>query len=126
MEHWDLHTLEVETRQPRILHSARGEARSILIALAAGEGLQDHQVHERAYVVVIAGEVDLAGAIGGPGLAAVFEPAAPRRAGTERRAIAARTGALARGRPPRRPRRLATFSSEASAPPTTVPAWVAP
>jgi hypothetical protein len=46
MEHWDLHTLEVETRQPRILHSARGEARSIL-----------------------------AGAIGGPGLAAVFEPA---------------------------------------------------
>ena len=61
MEHWDLHTLEVEPRQPRILHSARGEARSILIALAAGEGLQDHQVHERAYVVVIAGEVDVAG-----------------------------------------------------------------
>ena len=75
MEHWDLQTLEVEARQPRILHSARGEARSILIALAAGEGLQDHQVHERAYVVVIAGEVDLAGTIGGPGLAAVFEPA---------------------------------------------------
>ena len=74
MEHWDLHTLEVGTRQPRILHSARGEARSILIALAAGEGLQDHQVHERAYVVVIAGEVDLAGTTGGPGLAAVFEP----------------------------------------------------
>ncbi len=75
MEHWDQHTLDVETRQPRILHFARVEARSILIALAAGEGLQDHQVHERAYVVVIAGEVDLAGAIGGPGLAAVFEPA---------------------------------------------------
>jgi hypothetical protein len=61
MEHWDLHTLEVERRQPRILHSARGEARSILIALAAG-------------------------AIGGPGLAAVFEPA-------ERHAVRALTDA---------------------------------
>ena len=86
MEHWDLHTLEVETRQPRILHSARGQARSTPIALAAGEGLQDHQVHERAYVVVIAGEVDLADAIGGPGLAAVFEPA-------ERHAVRALTDA---------------------------------
>jgi hypothetical protein len=38
-EHWDLRTLEVEARQPRVLHSARGEARSILIALVAGEGL---------------------------------------------------------------------------------------
>jgi quercetin dioxygenase-like cupin family protein len=74
MEHWDLTTLEVEPRQPRILHSARGEARSILITLGAGEGLADHQVHERAYVVVVAGEVELAGTTGGPGLAAVFEP----------------------------------------------------
>jgi quercetin dioxygenase-like cupin family protein len=74
MEHWDLATVDVEPQKPRILHSARGEARSILVALAAGEGLADHQVHERAYVVVIAGEVDLAGTTGGPGLAAVFEP----------------------------------------------------
>ena len=74
MEHWDLTTVDVEPQKPRILHSARGEARSILVALAAGEGLADHQVHERAYVVVIAGEVDLAGTTGGPGLAAVFEP----------------------------------------------------
>src|ERR687894_2128141 len=74
MEHWDLRTLDVEPRQPKILHSARGEARSILINLPAGEGLQEHQVHERAYVVVIDGEVDLAGTLGGPGTAAVFEP----------------------------------------------------
>jgi hypothetical protein len=86
MEHWDLNTLEVEARQPRILHSARGEARSILIALGAGEGLQDHQVHERAYVVVIAGAGALAGTTGGPGLAAVFEPA-------ERHAVRAVTDA---------------------------------
>ena len=31
MEHWDLRTLAVEPHQPRILHSARGEARSIAI-----------------------------------------------------------------------------------------------
>ena len=74
MEHWDLNTLEVEARQPRILHSARGEARSILIALGAGEGLQDHQVHERAYVVVIDGEVELGGQTGVAGSAAVFDP----------------------------------------------------
>jgi len=74
MEHWDLRTLDIEPRQPRILHSARGAARSILIVLPAGEELQEHQVHERAYVVVVDGEVDLAGASGGPGLAAVFDP----------------------------------------------------
>ena len=75
MEHWDLKTLDVQPHQPKILHSARGEARSILINLPAGESLQEHQVHERAYVVVIDGEVDLAGHSSGPGAAAVFDPA---------------------------------------------------
>ena len=75
MEHWDLRTLAVEPHHPKILHSARGEARSILILLPAGEELQEHQVHERAYVVVIDGEVELGGQAGGPGLAAVFDPA---------------------------------------------------
>jgi quercetin dioxygenase-like cupin family protein len=74
MEHWDLRALDVEPHQPKILHSARGEARSILLALPAGEELQEHQVHERAYVVVVDGEVELAGRTGGPGTAAVFEP----------------------------------------------------
>jgi quercetin dioxygenase-like cupin family protein len=74
MEHWDLRTLDVEPHQPKILHSARGEARSILIALPAGEELQEHQVHERAYVVVVDGEVELAGQTGRAGLSAVFEP----------------------------------------------------
>ena len=46
----------------------------ILIKLPAGEELQEHQVHERAYVVVVDGEVDLAGTTGGAGLAAVFDP----------------------------------------------------
>jgi quercetin dioxygenase-like cupin family protein len=86
MEHWDLRTVAVEPQQPVVLHSARGEARSILIALRAGEELQDHQVHERAYVVVVDGEVDLAGTAGGPGLAAVFDP-------NERHAVRATTDA---------------------------------
>src|SRR6185436_21122143 len=74
MEHWDLRALDVEPHHPRILHSARGEARSILINLPAGEELQDHQVHERAYVVVVDGEVELGGQTGAVGSAAVFDP----------------------------------------------------
>lgn len=75
MEHWDLRTVEVEPRQPKILHSARGEARSILVNLPAGEALEEHQVHERAYVVVIEGDVELGGYTCGPGHAVVFDPA---------------------------------------------------
>ena len=78
MEHWDLRTLDVEPHQPKILHSARGEARSIAINLPAGESLNDHQVHERAYLVVIDGEVEVRGdggsISGGSGFAAVFDP----------------------------------------------------
>jgi redox-sensitive bicupin YhaK (pirin superfamily) len=78
MEHWDLNTLAVEPHHPAILHSKRGEARSILISLPAGELLQEHQVHERAYVVVVDGEIEIGGTTGsvsgGSGLLAVFDP----------------------------------------------------
>ena len=78
MEHWDLRTLDVEPHHPRILHSARGEARSIAILLPAGEELQEHEVHERAYLVVIDGEVEVenggTSVTGGPGVVAVFDP----------------------------------------------------
>ena len=78
MEHWDLRTLDVEPHQPKILHSARGEARSIAINLPAGESLQDHQVHERAYLVVVDGEVEVTGDSGSisgeSGFTAVFDP----------------------------------------------------
>ena len=86
MEHWDLRSVHVAPRKPEILHSARGEARSILIALPAGEELQDHEVHERAYLVVVAGDIEVAGTSGGPGFAAVFDPG-------ERHAVRARTDA---------------------------------
>jgi quercetin dioxygenase-like cupin family protein len=78
MEHWDLRTLDVEPHHPKILHSARGEARSIAITLPAGEALQEHEVHERAYLVVVDGEVEVSdggqAVGGGPGLVAVFDP----------------------------------------------------
>jgi redox-sensitive bicupin YhaK (pirin superfamily) len=87
MEHWDLRTLDVEPHKPKILHSARGEARSIAIHLPAGEELSDHEVHERAYLVVVDGEVELdPETVGGPGLLAVFDP-------QERHAVRARTDA---------------------------------
>jgi quercetin dioxygenase-like cupin family protein len=78
MDHWDLRSLDVEPHKPRILHSARGEARSIVIHLPAGEELGDHEVHERAYLVVVDGDVEVSdqqgSAAGGTGFAAVFDP----------------------------------------------------
>jgi quercetin dioxygenase-like cupin family protein len=78
MEHWDLRTLDVQPHQPQILQSSRGESRTIAIRLPAGEALQDHEVHERAHLVVVDGEVDVDAAgetvHGGPGFTAVFAP----------------------------------------------------
>ena len=58
MESWDLKTVEVEPHQPRILASA-DDARTILLHLPAGEELQEHEVHERARVIVVDGEVEV-------------------------------------------------------------------
>jgi len=79
MEHWDLTSLAVEPRQPQILHSDRGSARSIAIHLPAGERLQDHEVHERAHLVVVDGDVEVDAGDGeavraGAGWFFVFDP----------------------------------------------------
>jgi quercetin dioxygenase-like cupin family protein len=78
VQHWDLRSLPVTPHEPLILASTRGEARTVVLHLPAGEALQDHQVHERAHVVVVDGEVEIAqgsGTVaGGPGLFAVFDP----------------------------------------------------
>jgi redox-sensitive bicupin YhaK (pirin superfamily) len=79
MQHWDLTSLDVEPHKPQILHSTRDESRSIALNLPAGEELQDHEVHERAHLVVVSGEVDISQQngdtlSGGPGLLAVFDP----------------------------------------------------
>jgi quercetin dioxygenase-like cupin family protein len=78
MDHWDLRTLGIEPHHPQVLHSSRGESRSVAIALPAGELLQDHQVHERAHVVVVDGDVEIASdssvVTGGPGTLVIFDP----------------------------------------------------
>ena len=49
MESWDILALDVKAHHPEVLRSD-GEARLIAIELPAGEELQQHQVHERAYL----------------------------------------------------------------------------
>src|SRR3954463_13640818 len=63
MESWDLKTVAVEPHQPRILASAE-DARTILLHLPEGEELQEHEGHERARVLVVDGDVDVAEADG--------------------------------------------------------------
>lgn len=59
MQHWDL--LETSApegiRDPVVLLSEDGVARAVLIALKAGQSLNDHQVKEHAWVTVLDGSV---------------------------------------------------------------------
>ena len=77
METWDIRTLPIEPHKPQVLHSD-AESRAIAINLPAGEELQEHQVHERAYLLVAQGEVELSQdgrtVSGGPGFLSHFEP----------------------------------------------------
>lgn len=56
MQNWDLQGRDVTPHQPEIISSS-GDARAILLAIPAGEQLSDHEVHERAFVAVVGGEV---------------------------------------------------------------------
>ncbi len=90
MQTWDTRSIDVEPHQPQVLHTGE-EGRTIVINLPAGEELQDHQVHERAHVVVVSGEIEIeidGGEVvtGGAGLLAVFDP-------NERHEVRARTDA---------------------------------
>jgi mannose-6-phosphate isomerase-like protein (cupin superfamily) len=90
MQSWDLKSAEAEPHQPQILASA-DDARTIVLHLPAGEELQEHEVHERARVVVVDGEVDVTASSGetvpaGAGHLFEFDPG-------ERRTIAARSDA---------------------------------
>jgi quercetin dioxygenase-like cupin family protein len=79
VESWDTRSLDIKPHQPEVLRSD-GEGRVIAIQLPAGEELQEHQVHERAYLLVADGEVEVDGGggteteTGGPGYLAVFDP----------------------------------------------------
>lgn len=87
METWDIASLGVEPHHPQVLRSDES-TRAIVIHLPAGEQLQEHQVHESAYVFVADGEITIEQAgesvSGAGGLLAHFEP-------NERRTITAKS-----------------------------------
>ena len=80
MDSWDITSLDVEPHQPQVLRTD-DETRVIAINLPAGEELQEHQVHERAYLVVASGEIEVEQGgdtvKGGPGFLAHFDPQEP-------------------------------------------------
>jgi quercetin dioxygenase-like cupin family protein len=90
MKSWNLTTLDLKPRLPEIL-SSTSEARAIVLDLQAGESLPEHEVHERAWVLVVAGEVEVTSAAGGTvsggsGLLLEFSP-------SERHEVVARSDA---------------------------------
>jgi redox-sensitive bicupin YhaK (pirin superfamily) len=87
---WNLKALDLKPRLPEIL-SSTSEARAIALDLRAGESLPDHEVHERAWLVIVVGEVEVTSAggervSGGGGLLVEFAP-------TERHEVVARSNA---------------------------------
>jgi quercetin dioxygenase-like cupin family protein len=87
METWDICSLAIEPHHPQVLRSD-AETRAIAIHLPAGEELQEHQVHERTYLLVAGGEIEVSQdartVTGGPGFLSHFEP-------NERRTVRARS-----------------------------------
>jgi quercetin dioxygenase-like cupin family protein len=75
---WDINSLDVQPHHPQVLRTD-AEARVIAINLPSGEQLQDHQVHERAYLFVAEGEIEISSQGGsetaGVGFVAHFERA---------------------------------------------------
>ena len=78
MKTWDVRELEVQPHKPEIL-SSTDAARVIAIHLPEGEDLDEHQVHDRAILLVVEGEVEVEAqdgeaVSGGPGFLAEFDP----------------------------------------------------
>jgi quercetin dioxygenase-like cupin family protein len=87
---WQLHDIETPdgTRSPVVLDSE--DSRAVLIGISPGQELGEHQVRERAWVVVVDGAIQVATAGGsltaGAGTLLEFEP-------TERRTVRSAGGA---------------------------------
>ncbi len=78
MKSWDLNAISLSPHTPEILES-RDDGRAIVLEIPAGGSLREHQVHERAWVLVVSGEVAVSSGSGtpvsgGPGLMLQFEP----------------------------------------------------
>jgi quercetin dioxygenase-like cupin family protein len=79
MDSWDLLSTDTEPHKPTVLRSDDGAARAIAINLPAGEKLGDHEVHEHAYLVLVAGALEIEGEGGeaqsaAPGFVAHWTP----------------------------------------------------
>jgi len=78
MNAWTITDLDLKPHAPEIL-SSTNETRAIALMIPAGESLDDHQVHERSWLTVLAGEVEITtdagkAIVGGPGLVVEFAP----------------------------------------------------
>lgn len=78
MKSWDLTSVALSPHSPEILDS-HDDGRAIALEIPAGGSLREHQVHERAWVLVVSGEVSIVSESGteisgGPGLMVEFEP----------------------------------------------------
>ncbi|MGI8461975.1 MAG: cupin domain-containing protein [Solirubrobacterales bacterium] len=78
MQHWDVAGMDVEPSNPVVIDS-QDEARAIAIQLPAGEKLSEHQVHERAWLVVVTGSIEVnepggKATPGGAGLMVEWDP----------------------------------------------------
>lgn len=58
MRTWDVNSPEVARERPQIL-STDDAARVIALDLPAGEAMQEHEVHEQALLIVLAGQVEV-------------------------------------------------------------------
>lgn len=90
MKHWSLLSVDLKPHAPEILSSGDA-ARTVVLEIPAGEALKDHQVHERAWVLILSGDVEVRTAggetvTGGSGLLVEFDPA-------ERHAVTAQSTA---------------------------------
>ncbi|HET9102716.1 MAG TPA: cupin domain-containing protein [Solirubrobacteraceae bacterium] len=88
MNSWTITDLQLKPHAPKILAST-DDARVIALMIPAGESLDDHQVHERAWVTVLSGDVEITtdsgdDVSGGAGLLVEFDP-------NERHAVRARS-----------------------------------
>ena len=108
METWDIASLDVQPHQPEVLRSD-DETRVIAISLPSGERLQENETHERAWLVVAAGAIEIEQdgdtVSGGPGFLAHFEPHERRevRAQSDSRVILLLSPWPGDGHPRRRP-----------------------
>jgi quercetin dioxygenase-like cupin family protein len=90
MNSWAIKNLDLKPHAPEILAST-DDARAIALLIPAGESLDDHQVHERAWITVLDGDVEFTTTngekiSGSGGLVVQFAP-------NERHAVHARTDA---------------------------------